>query len=76
MTDPDNILARPEWTLPARWVTAIIAATLVVTVLLSGGYMRLSGNDQASSSPMPLNEAMHRNAALNAAPISVATTAR
>ncbi len=76
MSECDNPLAAPEWTLPARWVTVLVVAVLLGTAVLSGDYIRRTGNDQASSSPIPLNVAMHKNAARNAVPISVVTTAR
>ncbi len=54
---------------------ALVAVSLVLAVPLSG-YSFRTGSDQASTSPMPENAAMHRNAARNAEPISVATMAR
>ena len=74
MRECDNLLVGEEWTLPARWVTALVAVALAV--FLSGGYIFRTGSDQASTRPMPENAAMHIKAARNAEPISVATTAR
>lgn len=74
MSECNNLLAGRERMLPARWVAALVAAVLVAAV--SGGYILRTGSDQASIRPMPENVAMHMNAAPNAEPISVATTAR
>ncbi len=76
MNECDNLLAGKEWTLPARWVTVLVAAALVLAASVSGGYSLRTGSDQASTRPMPENTAMQMNAARNAEPISVATTAR
>ena len=75
MSEYDNVLAGQEWTLPARWVTVLVAAALGSAISLAGYSLR-TGSDQANSNPVPEKTAMHRNAARNAEPISVATTAR
>ena len=74
MSKPENLLVGREWTLPARWVTALVVVALQASQ--TAGFILRTGSDQASTRPMPENVAMHMNAARNAEPISVATTAR